>query len=368
MTFETDGCREEEIAIMAYKHIVFPDDYEMLHVDGILMLLKALKTAGYHLGMIATTMVEEYGERDGFWELYHMFDCVLHDTSKGMDEELDGRRLKGYMQCYQVDRGDILFIGGSMTDIEYASAAEVDCGLALWACSRPRHVRASYYFSQPFDVWNQLNRKADPFQNLEWISMAMELQFIAQAGLTYTRDRFDQERFERIREISAQIMELGTGLPIEHVKQVFCNETGYQTPKLDTRAAVFQEDKILLVREKGSGLWSMPGGWVDVNQTIAGNTVKEVKEEAGLDVVPVRLIALHDRNQHNVPVYAYGICKAFMLCEVIGGEFIENMETDASGYFGLEELPPLSLDKTTVEQVQMCFEAYRNRHWLPVVD
>ena len=135
-----------------------------------------------------------------------------------------------------------------------------------------------------------------------WVDWAMELQFLAQTGLTYTKDPFDKERFERIREISAEIMAHQSDIPLEKVKNLFCNETGFQTPKLDTRAAIFEDDKILLVKEK-NGKWSLPGGWVDVNQSIRSNTEKEVWEEAGLMVKAVRLIALQDRNQHNLPRY-----------------------------------------------------------------
>ena len=171
-----------------------------------------------------------------------------------------------------------------------------------------------------------------------WLEWAKELQFIAQAGLTYSKDPFDLERFERIREISAEIMSHQSDLPLEKVKGLFCNETGFQTPKLDTRAAIFKDDKILLVKEK-AGVWSLPGGWVDVNQTIKTNTEKEVKEEAGLDVKAVRLIAVQDRNLHNVPPYAYNVCKAFVLCEVTGGSFQSNIETTESRYFSLDEIP-----------------------------
>ena len=131
------------------------------------------------------------------------------------------------------------------------------------------------------------------------INMAMELQSIAQNGLAYTRDAFDKERFERVREISAEIMAMKTELPLEKVKNVFCGEYGYQTPKLDTRAAIFQDGKILLVKEQGG--WSLPGGWCDYNQTAASNTVKEAKEEAGLDVKPVKLIAIQRRTPDNFP-------------------------------------------------------------------
>ena len=119
----------------------------------------------------------------------------------------------------------------------------------------------------------------------QWLKWAVELQALAQAGLFYGRDKYDRERYQRIRDIAAEMMARETRLPLERVKDLFCGETGYQTPKLDTRAAVFQEGKILLVQEE-DGRWSLPGGWADVDISVGENTVKEVKEEAGLDVVP----------------------------------------------------------------------------------
>lgn len=199
-------------------------------------------------------------------------------------------------------------------------------------------------------------------QQPEWLEWAKELQFIAQAGLTYSKDAFDIERFERIREISAEIVSRQTGLPLEKVKDLFCNEEGFQTPKLDTRAAIFKDNKILLVKER-NGTWSLPGGWVDVNQTIKSNTIKEVKEEAGLDVEATRIIAVQDRNLHNLPPYAYNVCKVFVLCEAQGGDFQPNIETIESGYFSLDEIPPLAEEKNNKEQIEMCFAAYRDKDW-----
>lgn len=195
--------------------------------------------------------------------------------------------------------------------------------------------------------------------NPVWLEWAKELQFIAQAGLTYSKDPFDLERFARIREISAEIMSRQSGIPIKNIEKLFCNETGFQTPKLDTRAAIFNDGKILLVKEK-DGRWSMPGGWVDVMQSIRSNTVKEVKEEAGLDVEAIRIIAIHDRNKHNQPPYAYNVCKVFVFCRIIGGCFKENIETVESRYFGPEEIPLLAEEKNNEEQVRLCFSAYYN--------
>jgi len=195
-------------------------------------------------------------------------------------------------------------------------------------------------------------------QNNLWLDWAVELQSLAQAGLTYCKDVYDRERYERIREISAEILSHMSEIPLEKVKDIFCNETGYQTPKIDTRAAIFKDDKILLVRES-NGTWSLPGGWCDVNVSVGENTVKEVKEEAGLDVEIERLIAVQDRAKHNLPLYAYGVCKIFSLCRVTGGEFKENIETTGFDYFSEDSLPLLAGEKNNEEQIKMCFDCYR---------
>lgn len=197
----------------------------------------------------------------------------------------------------------------------------------------------------------------------KWLEWAMEIQSLAQIGLAYSKDVFDTERYERLRQISAEMIAEKSDISIDKVKDLFCNETGYQTPKIDTRAAVFKDNKILLVHEK-NGTWALPGGWCDVLESVKSNTIKEVKEETGLDVEAVRLIAVQDRNRHNLPVYAYGICKFFVLCNVTGGSFSENSETTEIGYFSLEELPEnLAEEKTNKEQIEICFRAAADESW-----
>ena len=200
-----------------------------------------------------------------------------------------------------------------------------------------------------------------------WLDWAIELQAIAQNGLTYAKDIYDIERYSRLREISAEMLAHQSDIPVDRVKSLFCSESGYQTPKLDTRAAIFRGEKILLVREN-SGKWSLPGGWVDVNESIGSNTVKEVWEEAGLRAEAVRLIAVQDRSRHNLPLYAYGICKIFVLCRALDGQFRPNSETTASAYFALNELPPLAEEKNTSAQIAMCFEARANENWKVIFD
>ena len=196
-------------------------------------------------------------------------------------------------------------------------------------------------------------------QIIEW---AKELQSLAQAGLYYGHDVYDKERYQRIREIAAEMMLMKTDVSAEKITGLFCGDAGYQTPKVDTRAAIFQNGKILLVCEKGK--WSIPGGWCEFNLSPADNTIKEVREEAGLDVSISKVIAVQDRDKHNQPPYAYGVVKIFYLCDLLGGNFIENIETSESQYFSLEELPPLAGEKCNEEQIRMCFDAYRAENWI----
>ncbi|WP_104804647.1 NUDIX hydrolase N-terminal domain-containing protein [Blautia marasmi] len=199
-------------------------------------------------------------------------------------------------------------------------------------------------------------------ESKKWLDWAVELQSLAQSALYYCKDKYDIERFERIREISAEIISEQAEMPFEKVKDLFCCEVGYQTPKMDCRAAIIEGDKILLVKEN-DGRWSMPGGWVDVDLSVKENTIKEVKEEAGLNVTADMVIAVQDREKHNKPLYAYKICKVFVLCTVISGHFEKNLETVDSGYFSMDELPLLAEDKNTKEQIAMCFEASKAEHW-----
>lgn len=203
--------------------------------------------------------------------------------------------------------------------------------------------------------------------NEKWLQWAVELQSLAQAGLFYCKDQYELERYARIREIAAEMVSCQSEIPLEKVKDLFCSDVGYQTPKIDTRAAIFKEGKILLVHET-NGTWALPGGWVDVNVSVEENTIKEVKEEAGLDVIVKRIIAVQDREKHNLPIYAYKVCKIFMQCEVVGGAFVSNIETTGFDYFGIDELPCLAEEKNNREQIEMCFEAMGAETWEALFD
>lgn len=197
----------------------------------------------------------------------------------------------------------------------------------------------------------------------QFTDWATELQSLAQAGLRYGHDVFDLERYQRIREIAVEMMTAKTGLPKQAVKDLFAGDEGYQTPKIDTRAAIFKDDKILLVREMRTQEWSLPGGWNDYDLSPAENAAKEAREESGRVVKVEKLIALQDRNRHNKPLLATNIMKCFFLCKEISGEFKPNDETDACDYFALDDLPQLSEGRNTKEQIAMCFKASHEPNW-----
>lgn len=191
---------------------------------------------------------------------------------------------------------------------------------------------------------------------IKWLDWAKELQAIAQTGLTYSKDIYDIERFEQIRQISMEMMAQQTNADMATIKDLFANETGYATPKVDVRAVVFQGGKILMVKEKSDGGWALPGGWADIGLSPGEVAVKEVKEEAGVHVKPVKLLGVFDKKRHPHPPRPHHVYKIFLQCEIIGGELMEGVETSAVEFFGKNELPKLSIDRNTESQIQRMFQ------------
>lgn len=135
----------------------------------------------------------------------------------------------------------------------------------------------------------------------QWLEWAKRIQALSQAGLTFSKDIYDIERYEELRKISVEIMSEYTELGMKRIKNLFANETGYQTPKVDVRGVVFKNEQILMVKESIDDKWALPGGFCDIGLSPTENVVKEIKEESGYDVIPVRLIALLDNNKHSHP-------------------------------------------------------------------
>ena len=194
----------------------------------------------------------------------------------------------------------------------------------------------------------------DPHQLL---AHAQRLQALAQTGLTYASDPYDRERYEEARAISVRLIAALTDEPMEKIIRFFASETGYPTPKVDVRAVVLRRPgDVLLVRESlDGGRWTLPGGWADVGYTPFETAVKEVREETGLLVAPVRLLALFDKRKHDHPPQPWYVYKAFIHCEVTGGELLQStLETRGARWFDESALSflDLSTDRTTASQLR----------------
>ena len=184
-----------------------------------------------------------------------------------------------------------------------------------------------------------------------WLDTAKRLEALAQAGLAYCTNDYDRDRYEEIKRISYAMFHEYTGTPVEKIPELFSSETAYPTPKVDIRGVVLRDNKILMVREKLDGLWALPGGWADIGYSPREVAVKEVQEEAGLNVEPVRLLAVLDKKLHNHPPSPFYIYKLFILCRETGGELKAGSETLDCGFFDLQELPPLSTGRNTEKQI-----------------
>ncbi|KMY44600.1 ADP-ribose pyrophosphatase [Bacillus sp. FJAT-27916] len=193
-----------------------------------------------------------------------------------------------------------------------------------------------------------------------WLDWAKQLQSIAQAGLTYSKDVYDMERFEQIREISIEMMSTYTEMDTPIIRELFANETGYATPKVDIRAVVFKDNRILMVKENTDDCWALPGGWADIGLTPREVAVKEVKEESGFEVKPVKLLGVLDKKCHPHPPSPYHVYKLFIQCEIIGGKPTEGIETSAIDFFPEDELPALSIARNTRSQIEMAFRSLKN--------
>lgn len=193
--------------------------------------------------------------------------------------------------------------------------------------------------------------------NSKWLEWARKIQAIAQNGLTYAQDVFDQQRYEELQNISAEIIEEYSNHTFTEIKDLFSKEFGYATPKVDVRGVVFRGDTILLVKEKGDNKWTLPGGWADVGESPSENVVREVYEESGYQTRAVRVLAVYDKSKHpHTPETPFHVYKLFFLCEIFGGVPRGGIETEDASFFRLDALPELSLSRVTAEQIARMYE------------
>ncbi len=200
--------------------------------------------------------------------------------------------------------------------------------------------------------------------NPQWLTWAHQIQSLAQAGLTYSENPFDLERYRAYQTLAAEIIAAHTELNFTQAEQLIIEEKGYLTPKVDVRGVVFQDGKILLVKELlDGGRWTLPGGWVDVGEPPSQAAEREVWEESGYEVKAQKLLALYDRDLHSDQTYLYQIYKVFFLCELTGGEATTSLETGGAAFFARDEIPELSTARVTEKQIQRFFEFLDHPDW-----
>jgi ADP-ribose pyrophosphatase YjhB (NUDIX family) len=201
---------------------------------------------------------------------------------------------------------------------------------------------------------------AVPASILQW---ARKVQAIAQNGLAFTKDPFDRERFEQLQQLVAEILNSELQIAPGELKALWQGDEGYATPKVDVRGGVFDQNKVLLVRERSDGKWTLPGGWVDIGDAPAFAVEREIREESGYLAKAVKLAALLDRNnpKHGHPPSILHIFKLFFICELTGGTPTLSVETDGVDFFPVDSLPPLSSGRASQSQIERLYQHQLNR-------
>jgi ADP-ribose pyrophosphatase YjhB (NUDIX family) len=193
-------------------------------------------------------------------------------------------------------------------------------------------------------------------QEPQWLTIARELRAIAQTGLTFTADGFDRQRYQRLRELAALLLSQGSSSEHASILELLRQEKGYATPKVDVRGAAFVDGRVLMVREISDGKWTLPGGWADVNQSAGECIVREIAEESGFQARALKLAAVYDyQRSGHPPLHIDSIYKMFFICEITGGEARASDETSEVAFFARNELPALSLGRTTAAQIDRMF-------------
>ena len=193
----------------------------------------------------------------------------------------------------------------------------------------------------------------------KWLTWAREIFSLSQAGLTYSGNPYDIERYKRLQEITAEIIESQSDHSKESVLESFSMQAGYITPKVDVRGAVIRDGKILLIQEKADGMWAMPGGWADLGNSPASVAEREVWEESGFRVKAEKVVAVMDANRIE-PFEFYHAYKIIFLCKLLDGEPRSSHETLAVDFFDPTDLPPLSVYRTNDDMLREVFEHVEN--------
>lgn len=189
----------------------------------------------------------------------------------------------------------------------------------------------------------------DKIKLLDW---ARRIQAISQTGLEFASNEYDIERNKKLEKIAAEIISENSNLNTSDLLNIFSNQKGYATPKVDVRTAIVKNDKILLVKEISDGKWAMPGGWADVGDVPSEAAIREAKEECGFDVEIIKVVGVYDANRNSGELELFHAVKIVYLCKIIDGKPTPSFETPEVSFFDFNNLPPLSENRTNLRHIE----------------
>ncbi|MBV6627322.1 MAG: NUDIX hydrolase [Rivularia sp. (in: Bacteria)] len=198
----------------------------------------------------------------------------------------------------------------------------------------------------------------------KWLEWAQKIQVIAQKGLLYNKNPYQIEDYKLLRTIAAEIISSQTQIEQSEILDLSIKQIGYPTPKVAVSSAVFQDNKILLVKQRSDGFWSLPGGFAEVGESPGEVAVRETFEESGYQTKPIKLLSVYDNNnqKHGHTPFPYGLYKLCFQCEIISGKPITSIETEEVRFFAEDNIPQLSIKRVTALQITRFFEHYRHLH------
>lgn len=199
-----------------------------------------------------------------------------------------------------------------------------------------------------------------------WLEWVREIQQLCQTGLAFSESGYETQRYKRLSEIAAEITAMHSNINTESLVENFLAHPGYATPKVDIRAAIIENNKILLVQEKMDNKWALPGGWADVGESPATAIIRETKEESGLEIIPNKIIGVYDANRSGRPLELFHAYKLVFLCGKVGGSLKTSTETIAVDFFDFDTLPPLSTSRTDEKHINDIL-AHINNPSLPTI-
>jgi HAD superfamily hydrolase (TIGR01509 family) len=328
--------------------------------EDMLKLLKYLQLQDIRIGVITGKSRKAYQLSAEALHLSHFFDVVF--TGDDVEKpKPDPEGIHAALAILGISKDEAVFVGDSNADIQAGKAADMRTYGVQWLST----YQSAHFEKEPDFIFTHIDQFRELLESelnlpVKWLDWAKQIQSIAQTGLTYAKDVYDLERYESLRQLSVEIMDTYTFAGVQKINLSFANETGYATPKVDIRGVVFENEKILLVREKADGAWALPGGWADIGYSPSEVAVKEIKEESGFDSVPVKLLAVLDKKFHAHPPEPYHVYKMFILCQIIGGQAVGGVETSEVQFFGENELPELSAERNTAAQLKSMFAYLRD--------